>query len=170
MSENLRCVQCGARLVSERRKRGGIVDRKIGEDLSVHFDAGVFQAVDERVVIHVVLVRSRVDALNPELAEIALLVLAIAVRVLPAALDVLLRGLPQFAAGTKGATRSLHDLLLPLQTRNVGYGTRHGGSPYACSRRFMRLVSPVVAINPDWRKRRFRLEVFLVKMWLLKAL
>src|SRR3954468_1893998 len=125
-SEKLRCVQRGARLFDERRKRGGIVDRQIREDLPVHFDARELEAVHERVVVHVVLVRARVDTGDPEATEVALLVLAIAVRVLPAAFDGLLRGTPQLAAGAKGAARGLHDLLLALEARDVAYGTRHG--------------------------------------------
>src|SRR5262245_24012898 len=42
----------GARLVGERAKRRGIVDREVGENLSVHFDAGLFEAAHEDVVIH----------------------------------------------------------------------------------------------------------------------
>src|SRR3954462_8033334 len=124
-SENLRCVQRGARLFDERRKGSRIVDRAIREDLTVPWDAGELEAVHERVVVHVVLMRARVDAHDPEAAEIALLVLAIAVRVLPAALDGLLRGPPQLAARAEGAARGLHDLFFPLQPRNVRYGTRH---------------------------------------------
>src|SRR5690349_8457750 len=128
-SENLRCVQRGARLVGERRKRGGIVNGEIGEDLPVHFDPGLLQTVHERVVVHVVLMRRRVDAGDPETAEITFLVLPIAVRVLPAALDGFLRGSPQLAARAERAARGLHDLLLPLQARNVRYGTWHRRSP-----------------------------------------
>src|SRR5688572_19224691 len=40
---------------------------------------------------------------------------------------------------------------------------------YACRRRLMFFVSPGVVITADWRSRRFRLEVFLVRIWLLKA-
>src|SRR5215210_4699048 len=40
---------------------------------------------------------------------------------------------------------------------------------YACRRRLMFFVSPGTVIVVPWRRRRFRLEVFLVRMWLLKA-
>src|ERR1044071_8381151 len=125
-SENLRCVQRGARLLGERRKRRRIVHREIGENLSIDFDAGELEPVDECVVVHVVLMRTRIDPHDPQLTEIALLILAIAVGVFPGALDGLLGRLPQLAAGAKGTARSLHDLFLPLQARNVRYGTRHG--------------------------------------------
>src|SRR5256885_6754277 len=47
----------------------------------------------EDVVVHVVLVRGGVDARDPQAPEFTLLRLAVAVRVLPTALDVLLRRL-----------------------------------------------------------------------------
>ena len=31
----------------------------------------------------------------------------------------------------------------------------------------MFFASPFVAMSPDWRSRRFRLDVFFVRMWLL---
>src|SRR5688572_21630036 len=41
--------------------------------------------------------------------------------------------------------------------------------PYACRRRLMTLASPRVAMSAERRRRRFRLDVFFVRMWLLKA-
>src|SRR5919112_4008898 len=82
----LRSVQGGADLVGERTKRLRIAHGDIGQDLPVDLDAGLAQPVDEHVVAHVVLPRGGVDAHDPEAAEIALLILAIAIRVLPAAL------------------------------------------------------------------------------------
>src|SRR5262245_21505092 len=114
----LRCAQRGARLVDERRKRRGIVDREVGENLSIDFDAGELEAVHERVVVHVVLVSTGVDAGDPETAEVTLLVLAIAVRVFPTAFDGLLGRPPQLAPRAERAAGGLHDLLLPLQARN----------------------------------------------------
>src|SRR5688500_10190397 len=70
-----------------------------------------------------------VDADDPELPEIALLVLAIAVRVLPAALDVLLRGLPQLAPGAERTAGGLHHLLLALQARNIRSDAWHLSAP-----------------------------------------
>src|SRR5215210_6238356 len=49
-------------------------------------------------------------------------------------------------------------------TRGIVY------SPYACKRRLMFFSSPRVAIRPDCRRRRLRLDVFFVRMWLLNAL
>src|SRR5687768_2679237 len=42
--------------------------------------------------------------------------------------------------------------------------------PYSCKRRLMFFSSPRTVIVVDWRRRRFRFEVFFVRMWLLNAL
>src|SRR2546430_2762915 len=116
-SEYLRCVQRGARLFDERGKRRGIVDREIGEDLSVHF-AGCQ------------------SLLRPPKAPRAAFMIC-------------------FLRLRRGTL---------LTARGMGL------SPYATSKRLTRLVSPVVATMPAWRRRRFRLDVFFVRMWLLNAL
>src|SRR5688572_30628265 len=90
----LGCVQRGPRLVGEGAKRLRIAHGEVGQNLPINLDAGLAQSADQRVVAHVVLASRGVDADDPESAEIALLVLAIAVRIAPPALDGLLRGLP----------------------------------------------------------------------------
>src|SRR5712671_3653471 len=75
------------------------------------------------------LVCTGVDANDPQLPEIALFVLTIAVRVLPAALDVLLGGLPQLAPGAKGAAGSLHYLFFALQARDIRSNAWHWSIP-----------------------------------------
>src|SRR5688572_5625428 len=130
--ENLCGSQRGAGLFGKRRKRRGVMDREVCENLAVDLDPGLLQAVHERAVAHVVLARARIDARDPEATEVALLVLAIAVRVPPAAFDGFLGGLPELAAATVCATGRLHDLLLPLQTRNVRSRARHWFSPPLC--------------------------------------
>src|ERR1700716_2038733 len=80
----LRGGQGGARLLGERTKRLRVAHGDVGQDLPVDFDAGEAESVDEDAVAHVVLTSGRVDAHDPETTEIALLVLAIAVGILPA--------------------------------------------------------------------------------------
>src|SRR5262245_5113253 len=60
----------------------GVVDRELGQDLAVDLDAGQPQALDETVVRHAVGAGGRVDARDPQLAEVALAVTAVAVGVL----------------------------------------------------------------------------------------
>ena len=85
-------VERGAGLFGECSKSGGVVDCEVRKNLAIDFDAGLLEAVHKDTVAHVVLTRTRVDADDPQLAEIALLVLAIAIGVDPSAFDGLLRG------------------------------------------------------------------------------
>src|SRR3954470_5785342 len=60
-----------------------------------------------------------------------------------------------------------------FRLRRGTFDTARGmvGSYYAAwIRRLIRFCSPFVAMSPARRRLRFRLEVFLVRMWLLKAL
>src|ERR1043166_8253723 len=123
--DELSSVQRRPRLVGQLGKGGRIADREIGEDLPIDFNAGLLQAVDEGAVRQLVQVSTGVDAQDPEASEIALLVLAITIRVLPATLDRFLGGPPELAAGAEGAASGLHDLLLALEARDVRYGPRH---------------------------------------------
>src|SRR5512141_1319119 len=75
------------------------------------------------------LMSAGVDTDNPQLAEIALLVLAIAVGVLPAALDVFLCGFPELAPCAERATGCLHYLLFALQAHHIRSYARHFISP-----------------------------------------
>src|SRR5207342_3004743 len=71
--------------------RRRIENGKIGQDLAVELDPGLVQARDELVVRQPVGAGGCVDADDPELAERALLVLAVAVGVDERVLDLLLR-------------------------------------------------------------------------------
>src|SRR5439155_20682926 len=122
-------VECRACFFGERGKRRRIMHGEIGENLPVDLDAGFAEPVHELAVAQIVQVRARVDASDPETAEVPLFVLAVAVRVFPTALHVLLRRLPQLAAAAKRSAGRLHDLLLPLETRNVRSSARHGVFP-----------------------------------------
>jgi hypothetical protein len=82
------------------------------------------------------LMRARIDADDPQLSEIALFVLAIAVRVLPTALDVFLGGLPQLAPGAKGTAGGLHHLLFALQARDVRSNAWHWSIPLGLKQAF----------------------------------
>src|SRR3954447_1232008 len=68
-----------------------ILDGEIGEHLAVERDLGLLQPGDELVVREPVRPRGRVDAHDPESAERALLVLAVAIRVRERVVDLLLR-------------------------------------------------------------------------------
>src|SRR5690606_9843652 len=64
-----------------------VVHRQIGQDLAVDLDARGLEAVNHLAVGEAHLARRRIDALNPERAEIALSVAPVAVGVLQPLLD-----------------------------------------------------------------------------------
>src|SRR5437762_7480545 len=94
---------------SKRSKSSRIVHRNVRENLAIDFDSGTLQSVHEYAVAHVVLMCGGIDAHDPQLSEIALLVLAIAVRVFPAALDIFFCCFPKFAASAECAASGLHN-------------------------------------------------------------
>src|SRR5664279_634640 len=67
--------------LDERCERRRVVDGEVREDLAVGLDAGRLEPLDEPVVGHVVRARAGVDPLDPQLAEVALLRLAVPVAV-----------------------------------------------------------------------------------------
>ena len=62
--------------VAQGGEGGGIVDRSLGEHLAVHVHTGHLQAVHEGGVIHAVGLAAGTDTGDPQLAEVALLLLA----------------------------------------------------------------------------------------------
>src|SRR6476646_9698966 len=74
-------VQCLAGRADQGAERLGLPDGEIGEDLAIDVDLGGLQPGDEPRVADVVLAAGRVDAHDPELAELTLARPAVAVRV-----------------------------------------------------------------------------------------
>ena len=58
-----------------------IVEGKVGQNLTVHLDAGGVQLVDELAVVHAILAYGGVDTDNPQAAELTLLVSSVAISV-----------------------------------------------------------------------------------------
>src|SRR5690606_16892383 len=89
----------------ERRERRRVVDREVGEHTAVDRDLGGLEALDEAVVGKALGAGRGVDALDPQLAEVALARLAVAVGVHHRVGDLLLglavqaRTLPAVARG-----------------------------------------------------------------------
>ena len=65
--------------VDHRGEGGGVVDRHFGQLAAVDFDARQVESLDEAVVGHPLGAHGRVDAGDPQLAELALAGLAVAV-------------------------------------------------------------------------------------------
>src|SRR4029453_1028959 len=90
MTLSSRLLDLGGRLVAESLEACCVLDSDVGQHLAVDIDAGLVQAVDKSAVGEAALAPRRVDALDPECAEGALLALAVAVAVLQGLLDGLL--------------------------------------------------------------------------------
>src|SRR3954463_14018548 len=89
------CLASGSRRLpgaSGKTSEGlGVADGDVGEHLAVELDLGQAQPVHQLAVAHALLAGGGVDALDPQAAELALAVLAVAVRV-RAGLEQLLLG------------------------------------------------------------------------------
>ena len=91
--------------------------RDVGEHLAVDLEAGQLEAGDQLAVRQAVNARSRVDARDPQRAQVALLGAAVAVRVLAGLDDRLLRRANNLATGVVVALRLLQNLLVTALLR-----------------------------------------------------
>src|SRR5919112_4261867 len=66
--------------IGKSAERLGVAHGDVGQHLAVELDAGQLEAVDERAVAQAILARGGVDAHDPQAAEVALAVAAVAVR------------------------------------------------------------------------------------------
>ena len=73
--------QRGLSLVDDGLKGSRFAGGEVSQNLAVHVDAGQLQAVDEAGVGQAVQTHAGVDALNPQAAEIALLIAPVAIGV-----------------------------------------------------------------------------------------
>src|SRR4051794_35538660 len=99
-------------LLDNRRESRRLGDGEIGQDLAIHCDAGADEAGDEARIGQAVLAHRRVDALNPQGAEFALAVLAIAVGVLQRLVDRGLGGADRVLAPAEEALGGFQNLLM----------------------------------------------------------
>src|SRR5205807_3334660 len=115
----------GLRLLGDRAERGRVADREVGEYLPVELDPGLRAAVHELVVREAVRAGRRVDPGDPELPELALPHLPVAVGVDERVLDLLL-GVTVVGAFTPPvALRLLEDLAALLVRVDGSLDPRH---------------------------------------------
>ena len=76
--KELRLGDRGFGFFDDRGERGRVENCQLGQALAIEFDAGLGAAVDELAVAEAVLAAGRVDADDPQLAELALAYAAIA--------------------------------------------------------------------------------------------
>ncbi len=72
---------CVLYFLNDGLESGGIVESEVGEDLAVDFDTALVDQAHELAVREVFEACRSVDTLNPERAEVALFILAVAVSV-----------------------------------------------------------------------------------------
>src|SRR5262249_24608889 len=156
------------RPLGDRPERLRVLDREIGQHLTVEVDLRFLQPGDELVVRKPVRPSAGVDAHDPEPPERPLLVLAVAIRVRERVVDLLLRvtvgGLLQ-----PPVALCLTEHLAPLfARRNRTLHAWHQRLPLLPSR--WRMVGASTAeTGVSLRKPRFRFDDFFVKLWLFIA-
>lgn len=92
----------------------GIVHGEVGENLAVDFDSGLVDESHKLAVGKILKTRSSVDTLNPESAEIAFFLLAVAVGVGKTFFPSVLGNGPYVFAGAKVAACEFKNLLATL--------------------------------------------------------
>src|SRR5262249_54145393 len=112
----------------ERAKRGTVVHRDVGEHLAIDLHAGLAKAVDDAAVGQTVQPRRGIDARDPQGAELALVLPAIAVGILPGLDDGLLGGAVNLAAGVVVALRLAKNLLVTAPGRHATLNSCHGAA------------------------------------------
>src|SRR5688572_4084075 len=117
--------QCGLRLLRDRAERRDVVHGDVGERLAVDLDAGRLDAGDEPAVREPEAAGSRIDALDPQRAVVALLQPPTHVRVLAGLDDRLLGDAVDLAPGVVVALRLLEDLLVPAPRDDTTFHSCH---------------------------------------------
>ena len=98
-------------LVADGLESSGIVHSQIGENLAVDLDTGFVNQTHQLRVREILHAGSCVDTLNPECAEVALFLLAVAICVCQTLLPGVLGNCPDVAAATIVTTGEFQDFL-----------------------------------------------------------
>src|SRR4051794_8789736 len=147
-------------------ERLGVADGDVREDLAVEFDAGELEAVHELAVAHAVLARGGVDARDPEAAEVALAVAAVAVRVGVRLHDRFLGALVvavRLAAEALGALERRAALLAGVD------GALDAGHRPLPPRSLVTVLRSALEMSRSSPNARLRFGDFFLRMWLEKA-
>src|SRR6516164_8256186 len=118
----------GLCLLCQRTKGRRVVHRDVSEHLAVDLHASLVQAVDDAAIGEAVDTRRRVDARDPERAELALVLPPVAIGVLPGLDDGLLRRAIDLAAGVVVALRLAKNLLVTAPGRHATFHSCHGAA------------------------------------------
>src|SRR5215472_2660926 len=118
----------GLCLLRQRTEGRGVVHRDVGEHLAVDLDAGLVQSVDDAAVGKAVDTRRRVDARDPQRAELTLVLPPVAVGVLPRLDDGLLRRAIDLAPGVVVALRLAKNFLVTAAGRHATLYSCHSAA------------------------------------------
>lgn len=110
---------CVLNLLYDGLESGGIVEGEIGEDLAVDLDAGLVDETHELGVAEVFEASGSVDTLNPESAEVALLILAVAIGVGQTLFPGVLGNGPYVAAAAEVAAGEFEDFFTTCTRSDV---------------------------------------------------
>src|SRR4051794_13688190 len=121
--------QRGLGLFSDRLERRRLMDGEIRQNLAVHRDARLREAVDEDAVGHAERTHRGVEALDPQRAEGTLLALAVAEGVLPGLLDRGLGGADGVLAAAVETLGGLVDFLVLGVRGHTAFDARHDCYP-----------------------------------------
>src|SRR5215831_13328105 len=116
-------------LFHDRRKRGGLADREIGQHLAIDQQAGLAEPGDEAAVVEAEGPHRGVETLDPQRPEGALAALAVAVGVLVGLLHRLLGDADGVLAPAVIALGGLENLLVLGVAGDAALDACHGGSP-----------------------------------------
>src|SRR5690606_11245117 len=110
---------------NQRTERIRFVDCDIGQDLAVDLDASLGKTVDETAIGQALLADSSVDALDPESAERALAVLAVAVSILLRTVNCSLGGADGVLATATETSSLIQNLLVLCVGGNAAFYACH---------------------------------------------
>src|SRR5262249_54313809 len=121
--------ESGLRLLCDGPKSRDVVHGELGEHLAIDFEPGLREAVDEATVRETVHARGRVDARDPERAELTLLRAAVAIGVLACLDDRLLRRAVNLTTGVVVALRFCQNFFVTAAGLDATFDSCHLLSP-----------------------------------------
>jgi hypothetical protein len=155
------------------------MDGYIRQRFPIKGDLRPFQTSHEFTIREPMEARCSIDPHNPELTEIPLACFAIVVGKFPSALDCLTRPPKELPPGSTIALRMVEQTLMTPRCHWTACRSWHDTFPSEqgllsqhttqASRSFLMRRASAADTRVAWRKQRFRLRVFLVRIWRAKA-
>src|SRR5690606_13082745 len=122
-------LELGLGLFADGDEGCRFVHGQLGEDLAIDLDAGLQQAMDQDAVGQALLAGRGIDARDPQCAEVALLLAAIAVGILPGLDDRLVGRAEYLAAGVVITLGLGQDLLVSASGDDAAFDSCHVSIP-----------------------------------------